>query len=50
MGSLNLSMVFTPNLALCIMEIRRPESMILELNNLVVEILIENVHEIFSHI
>jgi hypothetical protein len=42
MGSLNLSMVFSPNLAQCIMEMT--ESMILELNNLVVEILIENVH------
>jgi hypothetical protein len=51
MGARNLSTVFSPNLVQCIMETRRPESMIseMELNNIVVEILIENVHEIFSH-
>jgi hypothetical protein len=51
MGSLNLSTVFSPNLVQCIMETWRPESMISEmkLNNIVVEILVENVHEIFSH-
>jgi hypothetical protein len=50
MGSLSLSTVFSPNLVQCIMEARRPESMIseMELNNIFVEILIENVHEIFS--
>jgi hypothetical protein len=51
MGARNLSTVFSPNLVHCIMETRRPESMIseMELNNIVVEILIENVNEIFSH-
>jgi hypothetical protein len=51
MGSLNLTMVFSPNLVQCIMETRRLESMILEmeLKKIVFEILIGNVHEIFSH-
>ena len=51
MGARNLATVFSPNLVQTIYETRRPESMISEmvLNNIIVELLIQNINEIFKH-
>ncbi len=49
MSSDNLAIVFSPNLVHSVTQARRPESLIseMELNNVIIQHLINNAHQVF---